>query len=296
MTRDDRIIELGTWLRTPPGRYLLAWEQERLDREVCNAFGFHALQLGLPELEGLRANRMPHRWVASSTLWVPEALPMPPPQDSQITTLAASEPLQLHCDYDALPFPDASIDLLVMPHALELARDPHLALREAERVLMPEGRLVITGFNPASLWGLRQRAGHLRQSMGLARQRRLYLPRAGEFMGYWRLRDWLRLLGFEVEGGSFGCWRPPLKTQAWLNRFAWMDRLGDRWWPVLGAVYFIVAVKRVRGMRLVGLIKKRQPLTRAAPAVVAQRLAGGLTGGPSDAKAREVKTVLTERQ
>jgi uncharacterized protein involved in response to NO len=44
-----------------PGRYLLEWEQDALDHAVTDAFGFHALQLGMPELDGLRANRMPHR-------------------------------------------------------------------------------------------------------------------------------------------------------------------------------------------------------------------------------------------
>jgi SAM-dependent methyltransferase len=273
MTRDESIIELGSWLRTAPGQYLLAWEQDRLDHGVTDAFGFHALQLGLPELEGLRANRMPHRWVATDSLHVPEALPLPPPLDSMITTQAALEPISLHCEFDALPFPDASIDLVVLPHALELARDPHHTLREVERVLVPEGRIVIAGFNPASLWGLRQRAGRLQRSIGLNRERSLYLPRAGEFIGYWRLRDWLRLLGFEIEGGQFGCYRPPLNTQAWLDRYAWMDRVGDRWWPVLGSVYFLVAVKRVRGMRLVGLVRqnaKKKTAARTAPAAVAR--------------------------
>ncbi len=271
MTREESIIELGSWLRTPPGLYLLAWEQDRLDHAVTDAFGFHALQLGLPELEGLRANRMPHRWVASDSLHVPEALPLQPQQDVQITTLAVQEPIHLHCEFDALPFPDASIDLVVLPHSLELARDPHLTLREVERVLVPEGRVVITGFNPASLWGLRQRAGRARRGMGLARQAAahgLFLPRAGDFLGYWRLRDWLRLLGLEVENGHFGCWRPPFSHQRWLDRFAWMDPVGERWWPVLGAVYTVMAVKRVRGMRLVGLIKqaKRQAVPVAVPA------------------------------
>jgi len=118
---------------------------------------------------------------------------------------------------------------------------------------------------------LRQRAGHLRHSMGLGREQGLYLPSAGDFIGYWRLRDWLRLLSFEVESGRFGCWRPPLRSEAWLERFAWMDRVGDHWWPVLGAVYFVVAVKRVRGMRLVGLAKKERRRAHAAPAVAVNR-------------------------
>ncbi len=271
MSREVSIIELGSWLLTAPGRYLLAWEQDRLDHAVTDAFGFHALQLGLPELDGLRANRMPHRWVASDSMIVPDALALPPPAESLMTTQPAHEPVALHCEFDALPFPNASIDLVVLPHSLELARDPHHTLREVERVLVPEGRVVIAGFNPASLWGLRQRAGRMRRSMGFGREQSLYLPRAGEFIGYWRLRDWLRLLGFEVEAGRFGCWRPPVRTEKWLERYAWMDRVGDRWWPVLGGVYFLVAVKRVRGMRLVGLVKQERRKAQAAPAVVANR-------------------------
>ena len=250
---------------------MLAWEQDRLDHAVTDAFGFHALQLGLPEMDGLRANRMPHRWVATDTLILPEAMPMPPPLDPGLTTQLGHDPVALHCEFDALPFPNASIDLVVLPHALELARDPHHTLREVERVLVPEGRVVITGFNPASLWGLRQRAGHLRRGMGFGREQHLYLPSGGEFLGYWRLRDWLRLLGFEVEAGRFGCWRPPLHSESLLQRFDWMDRVGDRWWPVLGAVYFVEAVKRVCGMRLVGLARSDKRKAHAAPAVVANR-------------------------
>ena len=261
---------MGAWLRTAPGRYLLAWEQDRLDHGVTDAFGFHSLQLGLPELDGLRANRMPHRWVASDSLLVPEPLAALPPSEGISTTQVEGDRIHLHCEFDALPFPNASLDLVVLPHSLELARDPHLTLREVERVLVPEGRLLIAGFNPASLWGLRQRAGHAGQRVGLGRSDGLFLPRAGDFIGYWRLRDWLRLLGFEVEAGRFGCWRPPCQSDRWLERFAWMDTVGDRWWPVLGAVYYVQAVKRVRGMRLVGLARRDVRRTHAA-AVVAQR-------------------------
>ena len=256
-------------MQSPPGRYLLAWEQAQLDQTVTDLFGFHALQLGLPDLEGLRANRMPHRWVASDTLRQPEPLPLPAVDDALSTLLPLGAGNALHCDFDALPFPSQSLDLVLLPHTLELARDPHDTLREVERVLRPEGRLVIVGFNPASLWGLRQSAGHLRQRLGLGGQ--LYLPSDGEFIGYPRVRDWLRLLGFEVERGRFGCWRLPLRSEAGLARMAWMETAGARGWPVLGAVYLIEAVKRVRGMRLVGQARRKTLATRPAPAVVANR-------------------------
>ena len=259
MAQSERIIGLAQWLATPAGRYLLAWEQHHLDLAVADLFGFHALQVGLPELDALRANRMPHRWVGS------ECVETPPAFDADPMPRAA---VALNLDVDALPFDSASLDLVVLPHALELARDPHLALREVERVLVPEGRVVIVGFNPASLWGLRQRLGHWRRRLVPGSTRGLFLPSAGEFMSYRRLRDWLRLLSFEVEAGRFGCYLPPVASQRWLARFAWMERVGDRWWPVFGAVYFVVAVKRVRGMRLVGLVRAERSVPHAAPAPV----------------------------
>lgn len=247
--RSDALMQ---WLATPPGRYLLAWEQAQLDRVVADMFGFHALQHGLIELQALRANRMPHRWLASEHV-----------EDQGRVAVVTHA--------DALPFPERSLDLVVLPHTLELAADPHQALAEVERVLMPEGRVVILGFNAASLWGLRQRLGRVRHKLG--GKAPLFLPRPGEFIGYWRLRDWLRLLSFEVEGGRFGAYRPALTSERWLERFGWMDRVGDRWWPVLGAVYMVVAVKRVRGMRLVGLARRERVKAPAAPAVVANHRA-----------------------
>ena len=255
------IIGLADWFKTPAGCYVLQWEQAHLDTAVADLFGFHALQLGLPELDALRANRMPHRWVGTESAAGAQTAGAGPV--AQIRAAVA-----LHCDFDALPFDASSLDLVVLPHALELARDPHLALREVERVLVPEGRVVIVGFNPSSLWGVRQSLGWLQRRLGFGTKRDLFLPDAGEFLGYRRLRDWLRLLSFEVEAGRFGCYRMPVASMKWLTRFAWMERVGERWWPVFGAVYFVVAVKRVRGMRLVGMVRAQRATPKAAPAPV----------------------------
>lgn len=233
-----------------------------MDRLVGDIFGFHALQLGLPELDALRANRMQHRWLALDAAyqgWAPSA------QAGQGCAVDdAGAPLSLRCDFESLPFPAQSLDLVVLPHALELAQDPHHTLREVGRVLVPGGRVVIAGFNPASLWGLRQRMGCWGLNQGKV------LPQ-GEFIGYWRLRDWLRLLDLEVEAGYFGCYRPMLRSDAWWSRMQWLERAGERWWPVLGAVYFLVAVKRVHGMRLVGKVRKARVSPKATPAVVTNR-------------------------
>ncbi len=261
MAQSERIIGLASWLATPAGRYLLEWEQQHLDLAVADVFGFHALQLGLPELDALRSNRMPHRWVASDDA-------TDSPRDVDALPRAA---VALRLDHDALPFDSASLDLIVLPHTLELARDPHQTLREVERVLRPEGRVVVVGFNPASLWGVRQRLGRLRLGLGIARRKPLFLPPSGEFLGYRRLRDWLRLLSFEVESGRFGCYRLPVVSERWLQRCAWMDDHGERWWPVFGAAYFVVAVKRVRGMRLVGLAREQRQRAQAGAVVATHK-------------------------
>ena len=241
------------WFETPPGRYLLAWEQAEFDRAVGDIFGYHALQLGLPELDTLRANRMPHKWLAMREQ---------PAADSAIARPA------LVTDFAALPFEQNSLDLVVLPHSIEFNTDPHATLREVDRVLVPEGKVVICCLNPASLWGLRQRRAHLYRRLGFGE---LFLPDAGDFIGYWRLRDWLRLLSFEVESGNFGCYRPAMTSEKWLGRYDWLDRAGERWWPIFGAVYFLVAVKRVRGIKLIGPAWKPAKARAAAPVPVANR-------------------------
>ncbi len=248
----DEIIGLQPWFQTPAGRYLLNWERTHMDAAVADVFGYHALQLGLEHLDALHSNRMPHQWLAlEGNAWNVEP---------GMRTVA------LQANFAALPFAASSLDLVVLPHTLEFSADPHATLREVERVLVPEGRVVITGLNPASLWGLRQRRAHLYRRFVDAE---LFLPDGGEFIGYWRLRDWLRLLGFEVERGHFGCYRAAVNSEKWLQRLRWMDRLGERWWPIFGAAYFVVAVKRVHGMRLLEPAWKSAPVRvrRAAAAV-----------------------------
>src|SRR4051812_18533669 len=147
----DAIIGMHEWFETPPGRYLLAWEREEFDRAVSDIFGYHALQLGLPELDALAANRMPHKWLGLREPHPAEGMRKP----------------ALLTDYAALPFEANSVDLVVLPHSLELNPDPHATLREVERVLVPEGKVVISCLNPASLWGLRQRRAHLYRRLGV---------------------------------------------------------------------------------------------------------------------------------
>ncbi len=272
----SEITGLTDWLKTPQGAYLLGWERDQFDQTVSDIFGYHALQLGLPELDTLMVNRMPHKWLAL------EGMPRETPDRSRsagrVESAGSSTPpaspssrkVAFLADSGALPFPEASLDLVVLPHTLELGSDAHATLREVERVLVPEGKVVISGFNPVSLWGLSQRRRHFFRRGS----ERLYLPRTGEFIGYWRLRDWLRLLNFEVESAQFGCYRPAFSSPSWLDRFKWMDSAGERWWPIFGAVYFLAAVKRVHGVRLLEPAWKSRKAAATAPAAITNRKSG----------------------
>jgi len=206
------------WLDTPRGQYLLAWEQRKFDQLVADIFGYNAVQIGLPKQDFLRGNRMPHRLHCSS-----------------------AQPSDVLCDPEELPFASQSLDMVVLPHVLEFASHPHQLLREVERVLVPEGSVVIAGFNPYSLWGLRRSfAGNLGD-----------VPWQGQYFSVPRLKDWLTLLSFETHAGAFGCYAPPVSSEAWLRRWSFMDAAGDRWWHFAGGAYILQAVKRVRGMRLI---------------------------------------------
>lgn len=246
--QDDEhpILGLVRWLDTPAGRYAQAWEQRQFSACVEDAFGYRAVQLGLPELDTLACNRMPLKLIAG------DLLP------------AACHAWQgmVGCAPEELPFASQSLDLITLPHTLEFADDPHEVLREVERALIPEGRVVISGFNPWSLWGMRQRS--------LRRWRRPFLPEQGEFLSVRRLRDWLRLMSFEIDRGRFGCYVPALRSQAWIERMAFMDKAGDRWWPAAGSVYVISAVKRVKGLRVIGPAWKARKASRAAAVAVSR--------------------------
>lgn len=212
------------------GHYLLDWEQQRCDEAVADIFGYHSLQLGLPALQALRCNRMPHQWVATQHAdWSADH------PDCQV-----KHRVHFSCYPEALPFADNTLDLIVMPHTLEHCEDPHAALREAVRVLVPEGKLLLFGLNPFSLWGIQH---------GLERQKQGDLN-AWHGLSYLRVRDWLQVLAMEVVATDFGCHAPAIEAQAWLNWWLWLDHVGNKVWPVLGGAYCVLAVKKVHGMRL----------------------------------------------
>jgi len=218
-------VTLTEWFETPLGADMLAREQRVLDDILADIFGFHAVQVGMPTIPLLRASRMTHQM-----------------------TLASFSPASLRALPHEIPIASQSVDLVLLAHVLEFAEAPHAILREVERILVPEGRLIITGFNPMSLWGLRQSLDWSRDAH----------PWDGNFISLPRMKDWLNLLDMEVSAGRLWGYGLPVQSPAWRSRFEFLEKAGDRWWGVAGGVYMLEAIKRVAGMRLVQRLSRQQ--------------------------------------
>lgn len=205
------------WFRQDLGQYVLQQEEQLLAQVLPDLFGYHALQIGqVVETDLLAASRIRHRCVVDKTLPITQTL----------------SPLQ--AEPEQLPFAKDSLDLILLHHGLDAAASPHALLREAARVLIPDGHLLIAGFNPWSLWGL------WRFFLGLKRSPCLQRPLRPK-----RLADWLSLLDFEVVGLETVCFVPPLSRATIRGRFSWLEKLGQRFWRQGGAVYVLLARKRV---------------------------------------------------
>ena len=233
------ISGFGDWLASSQGQYVLAWEQARFDHVVADIFGFNAIQIGLPQCQFLRANRMPLRLTCDTTEGSPRGTTEGSPRGTSVGADVMSA-AGVRSDMHHLPFASNSVDLVVLPHVLEFSETPHQVLREVERVLVPEGHVVIAGFNPYSLWGIKRRMAGSGADF----------PWRGQYLGVRRMKDWLTLLGFETQAGCFGCYIPPVTQEKWLRRLDFMELAGNRWWPIAGATYLVQGIKRQHGLRL----------------------------------------------
>ncbi len=208
----------GSWLQHNYGRQLERAIGDELERILPNLFGYHLLQLGAWAGENLLlGSRIQHCVVIAD-------------RDS-----VDAERCGVVAKIDVLPIASDSVDVVLLPHALEFNDRPHDVLREVERVLVAEGHVVIVVFNPLSLWGLAR--------VWLGRRGRA--PWNGRFFTATRIRDWLALLGFDVVLSKSIFFRPPLRHAQMLRRLLFLERLGARWWPLLGAVTVLVGRKRV---------------------------------------------------
>jgi SAM-dependent methyltransferase len=210
--------DLHAWLRTALGQRVYALERKHARDALAQVFGWQLLQIGLwGDDDGLMTDARTQR--KSVLAWHGgRPTERPPPIRSRTDSLAVASD---------------SVDAVMLPHTLEYEPDPHEILREVGRVLSGEGHLIVFGFRPLSSWGLR----HLFARHG-------FPPGLQRFIGEGRLRDWLKLLGFEIVDARRYLFSLPLGS-APPSAHSFVERAGPYLWPLLAGGYLIKARKRV---------------------------------------------------
>ena len=209
------IQSLRDWYASPAGEHLYEELQDSLSQVLPGLFGYYAVQVGAlsEEADLLQSSRIGQKIYMT----------LEPRQG----TVAASAL--------ALPFQHDSLDLIVLLHTLDFSPDPHQVIREAHRVLISEGHLVVIAFNPVSMMGLAK--------LALLRSRRV--PWSGHFYTARRLRDWFSLLDLAViETRHIGL-RPPVRNLRIQQRLGFLSHAKRYGLARLGNVQVFVAKKRV---------------------------------------------------
>ncbi len=211
--------QLQNWFASEQSALLLEEEGKKLSQRLHPLFGYHILQVGnIGSRKFLDGSKISHKLIAN----------LVPDEDIELDS-------DFCCDCNNLPVAPGSIDVIVLPHVLEFEANPHQVLRESERALIGEGHVVVLGFNPLSLWGLW----------------RLLLvwsgkpPWQGHYIGVTRIKDWLKLLDFEIIKIEHFYFRPPLRSLRLLQKLKFMEQLGSYCWPWFGGAYLLISRKRV---------------------------------------------------
>ena len=220
------------WLKTPLGAALLQQEARVVEEALDGIFGEYCLQLGL-----WGDNRTFLRFARTQRC-------------SLIAETAEGEPSAI-AEMHRLPVESDSLDAVLLPHTLDYTDRQHAILREVDRVLRSNGHVVILGFKPVGLWGLRR----LVPGAGMP-------PGADYLISERRLRDWLQLLDMRIQSASHYFFHWPLPGNKARGSSKW-ERRGQAWWPELAACYMLTAQKRVSTLTQV------RPLWRRKPQVVA---------------------------
>ncbi len=208
--------QLELWFQSALGRSLLASQRRQLEKSINRLFGYHQAEIGVSHRVPVgNPSNLGHKFYV---------LPELEPDLPENVIVSRSDELAIDC---------GTLDLVILHHALDFSPNPHQTLREAARVLKPNGHLVIVGFNPFSLWGARRMFVRSKQA-----------PWNNRFISGRRIEDWLNLLDFKVKTPAYFYYGLPYNNSALLRRMMWLDKVLDSRVP-LGAYYMIKAQKQV---------------------------------------------------
>ncbi len=161
---------LKQWADIPAGAKLQQAESNIINDRLQYCFGQHLIKVGR----------------LSSAIQTPSSLI--DHQINLVSSIDVNESFGLVTEFDEIAIQSNSIDAIIVNHVIEYCADPHQVLRELHRILLPNGNMVISIFNPFSFLLFYK-----------------FLPggqyhnfKHGRFFSVGRIKDWMDLLGFEV--------------------------------------------------------------------------------------------------
>lgn len=231
---------LQQWFDSPYGEHLLEQQQRILDRELSCLFGYHLMQLSVHRnVELYKNSRVCHCFSVGAGLDgrqppEPQAEPTETGEVQQASVPCDPVQVGIHSELDSLPFQDESVDVTILHHVLDFSSNPHQVLREANRVTIARGYIVIVGFNPWSLMGLVKPFAQLLGGNPIWRRNSLRQA---------RITDWLKVLDCNVVSEQSAVHSLPLQHHRAMRVFRPINELAMRWRLPFGNVYCLVARK-----------------------------------------------------
>lgn len=226
MAKNAQVASETAWFEGPLGRRLLALEERQLALMLPTNLSGYLLQLPCP-FGRVGLTDIPYRLTVIR---------------SDKLVVAGQTGVQVPASPAALPYADDSIAAVVLPHTLESGAASTQVIAETVRVLEPNGCLLMSGYNPWSLFGL------IRLKSRLRWDERRTGPGAAHFQSLWRVRRQLHDCDLEIEQITTVFHRLPIDSLWAFRSDSVMDRLGPRLLPQGGGIYFVLARKRGYGV------------------------------------------------
>lgn len=242
MNKGNGFKDLAKWYQTPLGQVMYQEIHAQLRHYLPKLHGLSLVQLGTyTDQEWLDASTILHKFVINFA-------------DPDLPGDVYAKPADL-------PIANSSVDVVFIPHILAFSGDPASILTEVDRILVPEGHMVIIGFNPISLWGL---ARYLKPNR---------VPWTGKFISAYRVHKYLHTLGYSIQEYHSFLYRPPVENPHIFRNLISMETIGQAVLPLPGGAYLIIAKKQVVGLTRI------KPIWRFKNLVLGRRHTAPSTNG-----------------
>ena len=222
------------WHNSIYGAEFYQAELNALKNNLKNIFGFHILQIGADHCNYLKdlgdKLKINHKITLSAN--VSDSL-----KNKNI----------LYANDCLIPLASQSIDAVLLAHAFEASNDPHSLLREVDRILLPEGHLIILCFNPWSLWGVRKGFTFKKSS---SMEKTFPWDDVGKWFSSHRVTDWLSLLNYKITFKQHYFFRPYINNEKIFRYMSFFDHIG-KIIPIGAAGFCIIAVKKQPGLECI---------------------------------------------